>query len=81
MTYFIGKHVSEFQMRIVTKVPRAGGLEVGSEGIMDDFAGNFPAFRFRFARKWSSREAAERALEIIHSAGFEEYSLMERDDI
>ena len=81
MTFFIGKFSTEYQMRVVTKVPRAGGLEVGSESILDDYAGNFPASRFWQARKWVSREAAERALEIVHAAGFEEYSLMERDDI
>lgn len=81
MTYFIGKHTMEGRMRVVTKVPREGGLEVGTEGIQDDFAGHFPAGRFWQARKWSTRGAAERALAIVHAAGFDEYTLMERDDI
>ena len=81
MTWIIGKQGAFSGLFVVTRVPRAGGINVDNARIDTDMDGNAPAYRLWQARKWATRASAEKALAIVHAAGWDDYSLMERADM
>lgn len=85
--FFLGKEVRVGEMRLISKIPKSGVSGVESVRIFGGFVREYEGgslwvgSQFWQARKWVNRAPAEAALARIQDCGFDDFEIMERDDI